>query len=352
MTKRIFVPLKVDNAGHVTAVNYYRAMLPMKILCERDSRYELVTMTPKQVVQAAKLPDEHINGILSTFDVYWLSRLHRAEGLEAFVSSVHGYKSKLVFDTDDDLTDEFRDLGSGSDFLATVKSVDLVTVSTPFLSNRMEKHVGYKPTVLLNCLDTEWFSDISMKAERISDKLTIGFIGTTSHFDDWVVAADALRKIAKKYDNVQILTGGYTPDYLKDIPNIKQFGAVSYPWYPAMMRQFDIVCCALDSQDMFNKSKSGVKALEAMAAARPLQNGKIGGAVAVCTDMPVYRRVVNSRNNGILVNNNDWFPVLDELVRDHVLRQKVAETGHKWVRKHRNIMDHYKDWRSVISCVT
>lgn len=343
--KRIFLPLRLDDNGQVTAIHYYRALLPLKIVSERLD-YELVAMTPDEVRRAACLGPTERDLLLNSFDCYWLSRLQRKEGLDEFIKTIREYNSKIIFDTDDDLTDRFRDLGSGDDFLATARQADMVTVSTPYLAKVMGKHLDCKPVVLPNYLDTKWFSATSLTAERLSDKITVGFVGTASHYQDWIHATPAIMELATHAD-VEIIVAGYTPDYLQGMPNMREIGGVSYPWYPGVMRQFDIVCCALDHQDKFNKSKSAVKALEAMCAARELPNGKIGGAVPVCTDVKLYRRVVN-RGNGVLISNSDWYPALKELVNNSILRQKLAVQGHRWVRKHRDIRQGYRGWSQVL----
>ena len=343
---KIFLPLREDNGGFVSAVQYYRGALPLLTLQNHNEGFEVVAMNSKQVSTMANLEDKVRDKLLSDLDVYWLSRLQRKKGLDLFVKEVHSHGSKIIFDTDDDLTSEHRQLDIENDFLATVKAVDMVTVSTPFLASRMEGHIGYKPTVLPNNLDTSWFAKSSIDSERLSDKVTVGFIGTSSHYDDWKIAEPAVRKLSNTHD-VQVLTAGYCPDYLEDIPGVKSLGGVSYPYYPGMMRQFDIVCCVLDEHDIFNHSKSSVKALEAMASARRFSNGKVGGAVPVCTDMKVYRRTVGKRN-GVLIDNDDWYPVLKELVEDSALRQRLAIQGHKWVRKNKDINNHYQKWGKLL----
>jgi glycosyltransferase involved in cell wall biosynthesis len=248
-----------------------------------------------------------------------------------------------VFDTDDDLTDEFRDLGSGDDFVATIRAMDVVTVSTPYLAERIKKYTSRKPHVLPNHIDFEWFSKVSRECRRRVPGLTVGLIGTASHYDDWIYPVKALARLAEHNRDVTVVVAGYMPDYLREIGAVELQG-VPYHMYPTLMRQFDVVCCSLDPHDEFNKSKSAIKHLEASAAERVLPNGKIGGAVAVCTDMSVYRRTVNHRKNGMLIPNDGWFDTLDELVRDERLRMTLAENGYKWVRKHRDIKEGYKMW--------
>jgi glycosyltransferase involved in cell wall biosynthesis len=110
------------------------------------------------------------------------------------------------------------------------------------------------------------------------------------------------------------------------------------------VRQLDIICCSLDDQDIFNKSKSAVKALEAMASERILPNGRKGGAVPICTDMKLYRRAVNHGYNGYLTSNDQWYETLKRVIENEQERLDVAEKGYKWVKKNRDIRDNHVLW--------
>jgi glycosyltransferase involved in cell wall biosynthesis len=346
--------LSTGNNRHITAfvratrkhgispVNYYRAALPITALSEESSRYRSRVLSQTEV---SKLIKKSTSKFLLGSDIYVLSRLYRREGLGRFVDTLHKHNAKIVFDTDDDLTEEFRDIdGRGGEFIHTMKHMDLVTVSTPFLAKRIAKFIGYEPPVLVNHIDFRWFSRYSAEAERTAEGLTIGLIGTASHYNDWYFPLEAMAEIATEHPWVTLVVAGYYPDYLKGLPNIVELKAVPYGAYPGLMRQFDIVCCSLDPNDTFNQSKSSIKALEAMAAARTLPNGKVGGAVPVCTNMPVYRRTVNNRQNGLLTDNNDWYAPLKQLVTDTPLRHKLSVAGHKWVKKNRDIRTGWRHW--------
>lgn len=321
----------------LTPVSYYRGYQPafelseswdVKIINQVDLS-TAIKQSQKQFGNTSALD----RGLLGT-NIVLLSRLYRREGLLEFVNAVHTLGGLVVMDTDDDLSEEFRELdGRGDEFVATMQAMDLVTVSTPHLSKRMERFVGYRPPVLPNHIAVDWFSKMSSETSRMFDGLTIGLLGTASHYGDWHYPVEALKQIKEEHPEVTILMAGYFPDYLDGIAT--KVNGVPYSRYPGLIRQFDIVLCSLDPDDNFNKSKSAIKALESMASARDV-DGKTGGAVAVCTDMPVYRRVVTSERNGLLAPHDDWYPALKRLVTDDNLRKRLAVQGYKWVGKHRN----------------
>ncbi len=339
----VVVFLKSTDGKGVSPVNYYRALQPVRQLGLSDSRFDVSIMTQDDV--KVLIEGRHAEVLLGK-DIYVVSRLYTNTGLEGFLDVIRSSGGKVVFDTDDDLTCDHRELGRGDEFKKMVGLVDLVTTSTPHLSKKLESYTGYKPPVLYNHIDFNWFSRVSIETEKKVDNLTIGLIGTASHEGDWGYPVEALKRIASEFPNVTIVVAGYMPPYLKDIENVVWLEPVLYESYPRLMRQFDIVCCSLDPDDEFNKSKSAIKSLEAMSAARVLSNGKVGGAVPVCTTMPVYRRAV-SKNNGILTDNARWYESIKSLVEDEQLRNKLAVQGYKWVKKNRDIKTGYKAWGKV-----
>lgn len=326
----------------ISAINYYRAIAPLTRL-GADPGFSVTILGQteiRQIMEAGRDSD------LLGRDLYLTSRLFAgSEGRTEFIEAIHKHGGKVIFDTDDDLTDEYRELGRGEDFKGILGDTDYVTVSTPYLAKRMAPYTKMPPMTLCNHVDAEWFGEASMNAPRLTKGLAIGLIGTASHYDDWHFPLRALHRVADEHpEDVIIVAAGYVPDYLKGLDNLIELSPVPYIHYPRLMRQLDIVCCSLDAEDGFNQSKSSIKALEAMAAARVLSNGKTGGAVPVCTNMPVYRRTVNNRHNGLLVNNDQWYEALSLLVGDKKLREKLAVQGHQWVGKHRDIATGYTDW--------
>lgn len=349
-TIKIMTVVRINGKLGLSPVCYYRAHLPVLMVNEKCKSIDAHSVSSDDMARAIATQTV---GAFKGMDIYVLPRLHKTNGFLPFLEYVHEWGGKIVFDTDDDLTDDHRRLGTGSDFKFTAKHSDLVTVSTAYLAKRMEGVIGYRPVVLPNHVHVPWFANISHNAKRLDPNFTVGFVGTSTHYEDWKYPVDALRKLAEKYPDIRIGVAGYFPDYLRDLPNSIAFEPVPYKFYPRLMRQFDVVCCSLDPDDEFNKCKSSVKALEAMTAARTLSNGKIGGAVAVCTDMPVYRRTVNNNNNGLLVTNDDWYDALELLIEDKRAYNKLSVQGHKWVTANRNMSTTgWQKWATVYKNIT
>lgn len=287
--------------------------------------------------------------LVKGYDLYVIQRMlhpHQGRTFEGFRSQ----GAKVVLELDDDLTDRHRNLGRGQFMQATIDNVDAVTVSTPGLAKLMRDY-GKPVYTLPNHLDVDWFCKVSRKAERVFDGLVIGLVGTKSHWGDWIIVSEALKKIKENYPDVIIACGHYRPPYLEDAlgSDLEMFAGIDYRGYPGMMRQFDIVLCPLDFDDMFNHSKSAIGALDAMAAERPV-NGRAGGAVAVCSNVRVYRRVVNNGSNGVLVRGS-WYDAVAELIEDKALRDGIAVNGLRWVKKNRDIKRGYRAWVKAYAAI-
>lgn len=243
---------------------------------------------------------------------------------------------KVIYDTDDDLTDTHRDFGRGDWFINSVNYADMVTVTNDRLAGVIREHVDEAKTsirVLPNLLHTDFYRDVSSKAERMIDGLTIGFLGTKTHFFDWYQSWEGVKQVLAEHPEVTLVFGGYRPEYAKEVPNNVFFAPMNIQKYPEMVRQLDIRICPLEpaEEEPFNLSKSPISALEAMAAARPVGK-RMGGAVAVVSDHPVFQEDIRHRINGYVVKDGDWYSALKTLITNRKLRESMAVQGYRWVR--------------------
>lgn len=279
--------------------------------------------------------------IIEGYDLYVFSRVYAPGDCPLEKEKERG--AKIIFEMDDDLTDQYRDLGYGKWVTSTVDFCDAITCSTLPLGKLAEKFYGKPTFVLPNHIDTDFFTRISSQAERLfAKKLVIGLCGTRTHWADWMEVQDALIKVKETYPDVVIVCGGYQPAYLKKL-GTTFIAPMVYDAYPAMLRQFDIRLCPLEPDNLFNDSKSPISALEAMAAARPVGQ-QVGGCVPVCSDHAVFRGTVQHMHNGVLVKPGMWFRTLERLIQDWRLTNKLAVQGHKWVKKYRDISQGAQLW--------
>jgi len=316
------LPKVVENA-----VDYYRIVSAFDVL--RDRGYP-VGYVPYPI--ARKLVTEgHMDP--AQYDVFVLCRAASVEydtRILRFIEVLQQAGKIVIYESDDDYTNEHRKATEGN-AIPVAQACDALTTSTPYLAKVLRQHNKHV-YVLPNALNF----DIWDKVERQTDeRITIGLAGTGTHFEDYRLVTDALFRLAER-DDVRFLMVGYTPYYLEDLPNMEFVSPRPYPDYAKALGRVDIGLCPLVPDDEFNLAKSAVKALEWMAA----------GAAVIAQDMPVYRRVVNNRSNGLLASG-DWYDKILLLVEDERLRHKLAQVGRRWVQKHRNIRTLAKKWWRV-----
>jgi len=264
----------------------------------------------------------------------------------------HSPNALLVYETDDDLSNIYRDVsgGSASSFMPYLPLVDAVTVSTEPLAAMVRNFTKENTPVgvLPNCIDIELFNRLCRNTQdKTHDGINIMFLGTATHGDDWNVANQAVQRVLGKHNHVKLLVGGYHPDYIKESDQVRFLPFVEYRQYPLMLQQADIVIAAIDPDNQFNQSKSAVKAMESWASKR-LVGKRYGGAAVIATDSVVYRGTVKNGVNGLLCKHtaDDYETALTALIEDDALRHRIQVRGHRDVAKHHNIKNGYRKWLS------
>jgi glycosyltransferase involved in cell wall biosynthesis len=242
----------------------------------------------------------------------------------------------VIWESDDDYTNEHRVVLS-ADANAVMDAATAITVSTPHLREQCRKYTDKPIYLLQNCIDLGWWDKV--KKEREIPSPSIGVIGTMTHYDDWMLAKDALYQIGEEYPDVHFFVGGMLPDYLQDLPNLHHRDFVPFEQYPAMVHQIDIGLCPLTGDDEFNLSKSAIKAMEYWA----------GGAAVVASDCSVYSRVVDHDRGFLVSTTEEWYEAI-KFYLDHPEERGVhALAGREWVRKNRNMEYNCQFWWDVYS---
>lgn len=271
---------------------------------------------------------------LASYDLYVFPRIH-APG-ECPFEEMQARGVRFIYDTDDDLTGDHRDIGEAEAMRDTVEWCHAVTTSTPHLAGVMERY-GKPVYCLPNYIDTSWYGKVSMATERQVKGLTIGLCGTSTHFFDWAIVVDALVRVKERHPEVTVVAIGYKPPFLDRVPGLEVLAPLPFQMYPGLLAQLDVRLCPLDAADPFTASKSDIAALEAMAASRKLGK-RVGGAVPMGTDCNVYRDTIQHRQTGLLVKDGDWEAAIEEIVTDRALRRRLAIQGNRWVKANRDLV--------------
>jgi glycosyltransferase involved in cell wall biosynthesis len=238
-----------------------------------------------------------------------------------------------------------------------LKEADAITVSTPYLKELVGSYAPGVPVyVLPNVVNMgEWQGWERWK--RWDPEWTVlGLTGSITHYDDWIVLKDVLPRIMREYGNVAFLLQGFIPDYLENV--VGQYpGRVyadeyfrDYNEYPGVIRQSDITLCPVDPDDKFNLAKSSVKAIEGMAAGRPLSDGKTGGSAVIASPTNYYGKVVGWGSKRGIVADHDpdsWYRAITDLIKDKGKREAYQRKGWIWVDQNRSIERKWKLWWSA-----
>lgn len=253
---------------------------------------------------------------------------------------------KIVYETDDDFSNEHRDFSEqGINHALEIASwCDAVTVTTPFLAELMRKRTRRPVYVLPNMVDPRAWVPKTLYANETP--LTIGLSGSKTHAGDWRVLEEPLRQVlTENAGKVRLALAAYHPDYLHDLPFTDYVPGMDYLTYAEYVRRTDIVLCPVDPDDGFNLGKSPIKAVEAQAAARLVQ-GRPAGAAVIATDNPVYRLAVEHGKTGLLVRHtaDAWQTALCRLIDEPDLRERLQIAGHASALRKFNIQTGWTAW--------
>jgi glycosyltransferase involved in cell wall biosynthesis len=170
--------------------------------------------------------------------------------------------------------------------------------------------------VIPNCWDEE--NPLWDVPKLPSDMVRIGWIGTTTHFEDFQIARDALQLVMAERPLTKAVIG-LDPkiyDLFGDIPETRKLfiPGMSYNEYPAFYKYTDIILVPL-LDTHFNRAKSEIKLIEAGAAGQPW----------LASPLPAY---LEWGAGGVYANTLDeWVGKLRVLVDSPELRATIGAQG-------------------------
>lgn len=235
--------------------------------------------------------------------------------------------SKIVYDIDDamEVHPHKDDFGGVIDknmdsYWYLLKNADLVTVTTKQLKKHISKFTKRPIAVLPNCITPQLFPQ-----RKKSDKIKIGFAGSTSHIPDLDIVMPAIEKLRKKY-GIYFETLGFQKGFYKwkkPVPIDKYYQAVAD-------LGADIGICPL-KESVFNQNKSPLKFLE---------YSMVGSMVLASNRYP-YK---GEMKDEWLVDDDKWEETLEKYILDKKLREKTAKEQKEWVLANRDITKEYIRW--------
>lgn len=292
--------------------------------------------------------------LLSDFyaaNVMVFQRQEKAQILEKVKMAGQKFKIKRVYEVDDDMFsmppefDKVYQHYASKDIReimqATMTECDCWTVSTHYLADALQWVCPGKPVfVVPNSIDCEYWEraylERTARAQR--NEVVIGWMASGSHKIDAPLVQSVLERLMKEHKNVRLHFIGWI--------GFDEIGLREYqdritvmPWIdiselPAVMGNFDIGLAPL-ADCPFNRSKSGLKALQYWALGLPV----------VASEAPAYTGLVSGGRDGILCRTeDDWYQALDQLVRDDEARRKMGEAGRAKTIAEWDVRRRVQDW--------
>lgn len=332
----------------------YRTTLPFHYLEKDHPEWKTSWLFVEDMREYRNKDPQFFNKLAMSYDLFVYPRAYftdeeQLDRFEELIDKLHQVDKKLIYEVDDDMTNEHRVVVEG-DVIGTAARCDAITVSTSYLGNLMTERTGKKSYVLPNMIGPDiWYAE-SKGQFLLGDKLILGLTGSGTHREDWFVLKDVLPQILQD-SNVHLILMGYHPDYLEGLPNTTYLPGLPYGKYSQIIQKCDIILAPLNN-DPFNLSKSPIKVLEGMAARRILQND-YAGAACIATDHPVYQSSIQNGKTGLLVNHtaDAWLEGLDRLIYDTNLRHSIQFKGHKWVGRHHDISTKSQLWANAYRAI-
>lgn len=332
-----------------TACQIYRTNIPLEYL-SREGKVSTWWGYGDQISEdfAKRGPRAWMDFVGET-DVLVLPRVVCSDELlfsvSALIDLFRRMNRRVVYEVDDDLSNDYRDMSEHGilNAMRIASWCDAITVTTPILAELMRKKTKRPVYILPNMVERRtWHHNPDTE---LSGKLTVSLSGSHTHEGDWKVLETVLPEIAKR-DDVIINIAAFHPEYLRDLPNTAYIPGMDYLSYIEFVRHSDIILAPVDPSDRFNWSKSPIKVLEGMSAARTL-NGEVVGAACIGSKMPVYELAIEHEKNGLLTAHTPegWLASINRLLDDHVLRHRLQHAGYRWVWSHHDIGKKWVLWK-------
>ena len=264
---------------------------------------------------------------LLKYDVIFIHREACPISVPFFEWAAYRLKKKIIFDFDDAIY-----LPNKSKYNNIVKWVkdtkkvpyiikisNMVIAGNCFLADfasRYNKNVEVIPT----CVDTDTYRN-TVNA-RVSDSLTIGWIGSTTTVEYLYLLKNIFVKLAAKYPYLRfkIIGGEFKVSGLDDIIINKKWSLENEV---SDLETIDIGIMPMPDND-WTRGKCCFKALLYMSMQIP----------CVCSSVGINKKIIKDGTNGFIASSNkEWFDKLSFLIENEALRKKIGVAGRKTVEE-------------------
>lgn len=231
---------------------------------------------------------------------------------------------------------------------------DGVLVSTPTLRKRL---LEYNPNIIVlpNQLDERLLvihhpGEINNLSNH--NRLVIGYMGTFTHDDDFMMILPALKTIHQRYPGrteiqiIGVVRSEEVKSNLLGLPVRYVYPRPEEQEYPLFMLWFtghvhwDIAISPLRDTP-FNRCKSDIKFLDYASI----------GAAGIFSQIPAYSSTIHHKEDGWIAENTPeaWAEALDTLIQDGSLRVRIAQNAARYLYSERILAQRAPDFVDVIN---
>jgi|WetSurSiteA1Bulk_404760.scaffolds.fasta_scaffold08135_2 glycosyltransferase involved in cell wall biosynthesis len=279
--------------------------------------------------------------------------------VQELVNRIHSKRAKLVYSLDDNYFDlDFKNISWPTEEILPIvafllQQADAVWVTTSVLRERL---LEYNPVIhiLPNQLDERLLvirhpPDLPPLINK--NRIVIGYMGTFTHDEDFMMILPALKAIHKHYPGrieLQICGVFRNKDsktelqelpirYINPLPEEHEYPLFML-WFTGHVR-WDIAISPL-RESSFNNCKSDIKFLDYAAM----------GAAGIFSQSPAYISTVHHKENGWITENTPeaWEEALETLINDINLRLKISQNALHYLYSDRILMQQASRWVDMI----
>lgn len=258
---------------------------------------------------------------------------------------------KLIYDIDDDLFNVPAHLGHAYEYFRRLdtrvrlgkflQTADLVTASTEPLAQALRQRSDTPVMVVPNALDLDLWHPFDRPPK---DHISLGWMASPSHLWDVPLVEDALVQLLGEYPTLHVTILGWADTY-QALPKLRPYEARvnAGRWQktrelPEYLSYFDVGLAPLLATE-FNRSKSGVKALQYWANGTPV----------VCSDEPPYTAVIADGVDGLYASPtpHSWYTNLKFLIDNPEIRVRMGQAGRHKLETRYSMRQGAENWISA-----
>lgn len=337
------------NMGQMNGLSYHRLIIPYQYVSDL-SEFQCDVFPEIALLPDSKLKEYSAVVFQREIDIHGRST--------QLIQRLHNLGVKVIFDIDDywmlpgnhHLYKTYNAHNIAKQTIELIKHVDLITVTTKHLAEKIRNHTTKPVEVLPNCLD---LSNDQWTPNKVpSEHVRFGYVAGVHHVSDVNLLQKPIQKALFAESKTAFVLGGYTDnDHYKQYERVLSVGGMAKDRYKRITaldvnnygRAYNLTDVSLIPlvSNEFSACKSEIKLLEAGAH----------GNAAIVSDVKPYN--IFPKSSCVFVENHDtngWYRAIKRLAtEDNYRKEKAEELSlyvkseydlNKWTKTRKEILRH------------